>query len=130
MFVIVLHSDHDKSNPYPRILFLYLFTLILSFNLHLVLPTNVFHSDFTTNILYAFLNSHCNTEPANFTVPHLIVLIRFSGSSKLGKPSSRNFLYLPLFLSSVPNPLLSTIVPSAVSLCSCHNVTSRVSNQD
>ena len=35
-----------------------------------------------------------------------------------------------IFLSIVPNTLLSTIVPSTLSLRSCHNVRNHVSNQD
>jgi hypothetical protein len=126
----VVTLPHSECDKYGSIRVLWISTLISLFKLHLVHPNDGFHSDFTTKILRAFLISHSTTDAANYTLLHLIDLIKFGRSWKLCKSLLCNFLYLPLLLSSIPNALLNTIVPSILSLCSCHNVRNYVSNPD
>jgi hypothetical protein len=58
--------------------------LILSFHLHLGLPSGVFLSGSPTNIFCVFLiPTMCAASPAHIILPHLITLIMFIEEYKL-----------------------------------------------
>jgi len=75
-----MHPGHTFPPYFPKV------HLILSFHLHPGLTSGLFHLDFTTKLLYAFLIS-CATCPAHFNLdlmvnctnyeaPHYVVFSR------------------------------------------------------
>jgi hypothetical protein len=98
---------------------------ILSFHIHLGLPSGLLPPGFPTKTLYAFLSSPIHSKcPVNLVLVDLIILIVTGDEYKLRSSSACSFLQPPVTLSLFgPNILLSTL-----SLCSSLNVRDQVSH--
>jgi hypothetical protein len=107
-----------------------MFSIILSYYLHLVLPSSLLPTGFSTKILYAFLISPMRaTWPAYLFLLDLITLLTLGEAQKLWS-STLCSLFQPPATSSLlgPNIHLSALLHKHLNLCPYLSMRDQISN--